>query len=253
MNNNLTNQKNSLKKEVLSLPAPVETAVSETSILPAIVELEKAYAALTEKWGLQLNKPIITIQTRGRLKALGWYGAKRWVKTTDDKESSHADMIPEINISAEFLMRGMIPVMTTLIHEMAHHIAATRGIKDCNAEQYHNQKFKEICEEIGLICTQMGRYGWAKTVMSAELENTVQSIGIREDVFGVSRFDSELLQIIKGKGTNEDGNGSDNGSDEKPKAKSKMKLWFCGCTRVRCAVELNAKCEKCGNMFELKD
>ena len=38
----------------------------------------------------------------------------------------------------------------------------------------------------------------------------------------------------------------------KPKGKSKLKKWTCGCTNVRVAVkEFEAKCLKCGNEFEL--
>lgn len=39
------------------------------------------------------------------------------------------------------------------------------------------------------------------------------------------------------------------GEDEK--APTKLKLWMCRCTRVRCAVELNAECRKCGKPFKL--
>ena len=34
-----------------------------------------------------------------------------------------------------------------------------------------------------------------------------------------------------------------------PAAPSKMKLWDCGCTKVRCAVELQAVCGACTNLF----
>jgi hypothetical protein len=38
----------------------------------------------------------------------------------------------------------------------------------------------------------------------------------------------------------------------KPKGKSKLKKWSCGCTNIRVAVkEFEAKCLKCGNVFEL--
>ena len=38
----------------------------------------------------------------------------------------------------------------------------------------------------------------------------------------------------------------------KPKGQSKLKKWSCGCTNIRVAVkEFEAKCLKCGNLFEL--
>jgi hypothetical protein len=38
----------------------------------------------------------------------------------------------------------------------------------------------------------------------------------------------------------------------KPKGKSKLKKWSCGCTNIRVAVkEFEAKCLKCGREFEL--
>ena len=39
----------------------------------------------------------------------------------------------------------------------------------------------------------------------------------------------------------------------KKKAPTKMKKWSCGCTNVRCAVILEAYCEKCGSSFGLED
>ena len=41
---------------------------------------------------------------------------------------------------------------------------------------------------------------------------------------------------------------------EKPKGKSKLRKWTCGCTNIRVAVsDLEAKCLKCGNRFELAE
>jgi hypothetical protein len=49
--------------------------------------------------------------------------------------------------------------------------------------------------------------------------------------------------------------GTNTGTDEtKPKqlgGNSKMKKWSCGCTIVRCAVELVADCQQCDSPFEL--
>lgn len=77
------------------------------SIIPIINELERIYNFIAKKQGLKHERPIITIQTKGRRKqTLGWYWDKKWL--SGKKE------VGEINICAEELKKNPIE---TLIHE----------------------------------------------------------------------------------------------------------------------------------------
>ena len=123
----------------------------------AVDVLQKAFIyfneVLAEK---ELDKvPVITIQSKGRRAAYGWFWDCTW--------KSGDDVRPEINISAEHLSRSAHAIMETLIHEMAHMINAKRKVKDCNAAQYHNKNFKTTAEAIGLTVSKMGTHGYAKT------------------------------------------------------------------------------------------
>jgi hypothetical protein len=185
------------------------------------VEIEKALEQFnTILFNGKLENVLITLQTKGRGNFAGWCWAEKWA----GKESSHT----EINISAEYLTAGYEPLMEVLIHEMAHAINSQNGIKDCSKTQYHNKHFKASAELAGLHVKQ-GKKGWAYTSIAKGgiAEKALKDININRDVFIYQR--------------------KEQGS--KVKAPTKMKKWSCGCTNVRCAVELLAECQDCGNEF----
>jgi len=141
----------------------VEVKVAPTTHQPynqAVDLLGKAFVFFNEKLAAgQLDvTPVITIQSKGRRSAYGWFWDCTW-KNGDEAAR------PEINIAAEHLSRSARNIFETLIHEMAHMINAKKGIKDCNTAQYHNKRFKITAEEIGLTVEKMGAYGYAKTAL----------------------------------------------------------------------------------------
>ena len=188
------------------------------------IEIEKALEQFnTILFDGKLENILITLQTKGRGNFAGWCWAEKWVS----KESSHT----EINISAEYLTAGYETIMEVLIHEMAHAINSQNGIKDCSKTQYHNKHFKASAELAGLH-VENGKKGWAYTSIEKGgiAEKALNEIDINRDVFIYQR--------------------KEQGS--KVKAPTKMKKWSCGCTNVRCAVELNAYCQDCGIPFVLQ-
>ena len=189
------------------------------------IEIEKALEQFnTILFDGKLENILITLQTKGRGNFAGWCWSEKWVS----KESSHT----EINISAEYLTAGYETLMEVLIHEMAHAINSQNGIKDCSKTQYHNKHFKASAELAGLH-VENGKKGWAYTSIAKGgiAEKALNEIDINRDVFIYQR--------------------KEQGS--KVKAPTKMKKWSCGCTNVRCAVELDAYCKKCVNYFELQE
>jgi len=134
----------------------------------------------------------------------------------------------EVTICAESLARLINEIMATLTHEMVHLFCYYAEIKDVGKDgRYHNRKFKEQAEAVGLLVDKDMRLGWSLTSLGPDLAEYVSGLNIKDEVFAVFRVDNP----------------------ERPKQPTKMKLWTCGCTRVRCAVELKATCHACGENF----
>ena len=192
----------------------------DNSIIPVIKELERIYDALSKEFKIKHDRPIITIQTKGRKKdTLGWHWADKWER---GKES-----ISEINICAEELNKDPIE---TLVHEMVHYSNTCDKVDDCNNAGYHNKAFRKTAESYGLNVEKDGRHGWNQTSLSDNLKSIIEKIKPNEVTFKLYR--KTHLTIT---------------------APTKMKKYSCGCTTIRCAVILEAKCLKCDNNFEVKE
>jgi hypothetical protein len=203
---------------------------NEASIQPAIHELERLYTALAPRYGNLTDMPMprVVIQSRGRKKhSLGWFARERWKDTRDGEASP----IHEITITAESLALPVVEIIDTLAHEMTHCGCYYAGIKDMGKDgRYHNHRFKERAELVGLIVEKDMRLGWSLTRLGPELEAFVSGLNVKEDVFAVFRL----------------------AEADKPKQPTKMKLWLCSCpepVHVRCAVELSARCLVCEQLF----
>ena len=178
--------KNKLKKEV-AVPAVAETQeaqVTETVlevVVPAVAQTQPYNQAVDllqvafvyfnrELCNNELDQvPVITIQSKGRRAAFGWFWDCTWTNGADEV------LRPEINIAAEYLSRTALNIFETLIHEMVHMVNAKRKTKDCNSAQYHNMRFKATAEALGLTCEKMGTYGYAKTALGETARAVVET------------------------------------------------------------------------------
>ena len=80
--------------------------------------------------------------------------------------------VGEVLLTREGLDRGAADVLATLLHEASHAIADQRGIKDTSRQgRYHNQRFKNIAEEIGLEVSRDRQIGWSLTSVSEATAN----------------------------------------------------------------------------------
>ncbi|HBV97360.1 MAG: hypothetical protein JL50_08685 [Peptococcaceae bacterium BICA1-7] len=191
------------------------------------------------------------------------FGGKIW------RSSREAGGNWEINICAEYLSRSIQETAGTLLHEMAHLYNAQRDIDDCNSNQYHNSHFKDAAEMAGLIVERSAPYGWALTRPAPETESWINTLNVDEKAFSVFRVvimpEQPVPPSSGGRSPRDDDNTTPPERIPTPirkptptalpprqtrKGGSKMKKWFCGCTIVRCAVELNATCGRCGRKFE---
>ncbi len=122
-------------------------------------------------------------------------------------------------------------VLATLAHEMYHgwqeiHGRPSRG-------NHHNREFREKIKHIGIIVDQRGaNLGYQRGPFTRLLEREaidISSLQMPDYTMLMPRSHSTRL-------------GS-----------SKLKLWTCGCTKIRAAVTVAARCLRCGGLFEFAD
>lgn len=125
-------------------------------------------AALESGWrAIQAANPgvpdaVIVLGTgveRGRLSKLGHWWGGQWI----------ADGTPrgEVLLAGEALHLKPTDVFEVLLHEAAHGLNMSRGVKDTSrGGRYHNAKFKATATEVGLRVGSMPPYGWAKTELA---------------------------------------------------------------------------------------
>ena len=121
------------------------------------------------------------------------------------------------------------PILTTLVHEMTHSWQALYG-KPSNS-WFHNKEFLLKMLEFGITCNSTGCH----LGLGDPFVYFLRQHGIVFD--HVTELEPDGILKIPPKA--------------KPKGKSKLKKWTCGCTNIRVAVkDFAAECLKCGNKFE---
>lgn len=134
-----------------------------TPTLPILDALNNAFVSIRQH-NPEIPNVVIVVGTSSSTK-LGHFSARTW----DGK----ANTVHEIVVTGESLRRGAADVFATLLHEAAHVYAHVSGIKDTSRQgKYHNKKFKEIGEKLGLVLEQHQLIGWSLTSLSAEALKT---------------------------------------------------------------------------------
>lgn len=208
------------------MPSSISVAVPSAkndlySLKDCMGELERFYHFMNGRHGLNLpGHAVITIQTRGRRQGPGWFVPHAWRNHKEPK-------IHEINLCAEFLQENPY---ASLAHEMAHfcELKARPGREmKKSACAYHTRIFKGFAQKLGLTVEWADNKGWGMTMPGIGLEKALLEFKPKNEVFDLLRLGHE------GSAT-----------------PTKMKKWTCGCTNVRCAVELAAVCRTCGRKFK---
>lgn len=208
--------------------------MSKINIKVVIGELHKAFSYLNrDLFQGELPEPAILIQSRGKNKlTLGWCTVGKVWKNEATQEERY-----EINLVAEAMNRGLLPVMSTLLHEMVHLHNLEKGIKDTSREYtYHNKRFKEVAENHGLIIDHAEKIGWSVTKLQQQTIKLIYSYGLNEEAFNLGR--KELGE-----------------SEEAPKKKGKSKKYICPecATIIRANREVNVICGDCNVKFILDE
>jgi hypothetical protein len=132
-----------------------------------------------------------------------------------------------INLNRVPLSNPFWEILATLLHEMCHSWQYYYGKP--SKSWFHNKEFQLKMLEFGIVINNKGTH---------------------------VKVGDPFMFILKKHGVSLDGRAIDGiitiPPKAKPKGKSKLKKWTCGCKNIRVAVaDFQAKCLKCGNQFEL--
>lgn len=134
----------------------------------------------------------------------------------------------QITMNKHHLGRSLSEVLATLLHEQLHAWQDLYG--KAGQHNYHNRAFRQKARLYGLIIDSRGhKLGVAMGRFTKLLEQ-----------HGVDISKLRLDGDFKNEPRRELG---------MPRGNSTLKKWSCGCTNVRCAVQLAAQCLRCGNPF----
>jgi hypothetical protein len=169
-----------------------QTKIVSASIVPIIIESERVLARAIKHFGLTVKPEQIclTIQSKGRRQALGWFAPEWWRKNAKGgaKGKEKSEPRHEINLSAEYLQEHNMG--ETLLHELAHAENQVLGIRDC-ANRAHNKHFKTVAERLGLkVLPRDKSVGFGYTDLAPVSEKFLADI----------KFDRALFDAHRGTG-----------------------------------------------------
>jgi hypothetical protein len=188
--------------------------------------LEEAHEIIAKETGA----PRATIVTGRSDKVHGHFTP--WTPWASGEESFH-----EIFIT--IAKREAREILGTLLHETAHSIDNKEGIQGTSGDGYHNKKFKERAESLGLTITQAPRIGFSVTSVSDECATRWAE---------PLRLIEEALRLT----------ADNDGGTAKPKGRNKNLLVAeCGCgEKIRLSAKALAlcapECQNCQSSFEVR-
>jgi len=179
-------------------------------------ELHRWVHIFNFEFKLEISQPVIAID-KLRSRTLAQYRRGRSGLGTRFSICLNATHLP-----GEHLYR----ILRWLLHELIHQWQEEHG-KLCSPP-YHNKQFRQKATECGLLTDARG----------ADLGHT--------EVFSAVVAKHSAWPNIPVAEASENQVRKHGGSG------SKLKKWSCGCTNVRCAVQLDATCNRCQKKFTLK-
>lgn len=198
--------------------------------------LEKIYRELNkDKFNGELEECMITVQsTRGA------YGHVTCGKVWQVKKGSEDIARYELNIGAGTLDRPIENVVSTMLHEMVHIYNLMHDMQDCSrGNTYHNSKFKEKAESVGLHIDYDKRIGWSITSPTEELIEYIIEKGWSEILINRNEGIS-----FSGGTSGKSVSGTDSDGHKKPSSTRKYICPCCG-NSVRATKVVNIICGDC--------
>lgn len=182
-----------------------------------------------------------------RKNTLGHFAPLRWQARQEGDLLMH-----EVVVVAEHLNRPAEEILETLVHEAAHALNFARGIRDCSRSQYHNAKFKDAAEELGLAVERVPHYGWALTRLTEAVTDRYARETLSLANVLVHRRSAASIRAPPPNGGSD--NKEDQGDDNKPRSRSRKAT--CACPFIirvskKTLADTVIRCESCGEPFEL--
>ena len=130
-----------------------------------VAALERAWTAI-RAYHPDVPRVVVILgagsESRRGLFKWGHFAAARWQVADTNR--------PEVLVSGEGLKRGARAVLATLLHEAAHGLANTRGVKDTSRQgRWHNRRFATLAGELDLRVTTDPKTGWSQTSLTDQL------------------------------------------------------------------------------------
>lgn len=205
------------------------TATKTESLSIVTKALEDAHEIIRQKTGAPRATILVTRKTGN---TMGHFThSKPWV--------SGEDSFHEIMVSANYFPRGARAVLGTLIHEVAHSLDLQNGIQGVTGDGYHNKKFKQTAEAMGLTITQGNRIGWSVTEVSDECaERWADALALIEAALALT---ADVEEAGKKGGRNKN-----------------LAVAICGCgEKIRLSLKTLEKCapicSECRTYFEVQN
>ncbi|AYF78033.1 hypothetical protein D7D52_34165 [Nocardia yunnanensis] len=111
---------------------------------------------------------------------LGHFAPNRWIRGEYE--------LHELFVGGEGLQRGAAGVLGTLLHEAAHGVAVTRGIKDTSRQgRWHNERFRALGEELGLTLAHHDKIGWSITTVPEQTREVFRD-GLEELTYALVAY-----------------------------------------------------------------
>ncbi len=208
--------------------------------------LEKIFRELNlDKFDGELEEPIITVQSTPRA-----YGhvtcSKVWKSKYDEENGKY-----ELNMGAGTIARPIEETVSTMLHEMVHIYNLMHGIQDCSRNNtYHNKKFRDKAEEVGLVIEHDPRIGWSITSPSDDLILYIADKGW-EDIL-INREEGYRIPIGGAKGKETGADGEEGKTTKKPSSTRKYICPCCG-NSVRATKSVKIMCMDCEEQMVVKE
>ncbi|GMA42414.1 hypothetical protein [Mobilicoccus caccae] len=189
--------------------------MAASRVVAAVEDLWAAFQATTP----EIPDVVVTfgagsIGTRKGELTLGHFAARRWVGA--DGTTTH-----ELFVGGEGLALGAVEVTGTLLHEAAHALAHARGIKDTSRQgRYHNTKFRQVAESLGLTIHQVPGIGWSGTAIPTATAGLYadQVAALARAIRAYRTAEGGL--VVTGPEDTDGGQGTDNQSEDEGEKKA---------------------------------
>jgi hypothetical protein len=165
----MTDTTQNIKSQRRDAKGKLLPSIKDTPTLPILQAINAAFASIREH-NAEVPPAVIVVGgngKHGKSMNLGHFIPDKWESKTG---------VHEIAVSGESLANGAADVLSTLLHETAHALGATRGIQNTSRQgRFHNKRFKALAEELELEIAHDDKIGWSVTSLSEGAKKTYKT------------------------------------------------------------------------------